>query len=85
MAWRRGQAYGQDLRDWVLAAEGASVREIAERHSVSLSCAVKARVRESGEREARPQPSRLPLWLAPVLSALRTRAMWDATEAELWA
>ncbi|MDB5317235.1 MAG: hypothetical protein JWO24_3079, partial [Rhodospirillales bacterium] len=26
MAWRRGQAYGQDLRDRVLAAEGETVR-----------------------------------------------------------
>ncbi|MDB5381312.1 MAG: hypothetical protein JWO26_944, partial [Rhodospirillales bacterium] len=29
--WRRGQAYGQDLRDRVLAAEGETVRQIAER------------------------------------------------------
>ena len=91
MAWRRGQAYGQDLRDRVLAAEGLPVREVAERLSVSPSCVVKvrARLREAGEREARPQRNHLPPRLAPVLSALRTRsdAVPDATVAELraWA
>src|SRR3712207_9180703 len=89
MAWRRGQAYGQDLRDRVLAAAGLPVREVAERLSVSPSYVVKvrARLRETGEREARPQRNQLPLRLAPMLSALRTRATSDATAAELraWA
>ncbi len=31
MAWRRGQAYGQGLRDRVLAAEGVPAREVAQR------------------------------------------------------
>jgi hypothetical protein len=31
MSWRRGQAYVQDLHDRVLAAEGATLREAAER------------------------------------------------------
>jgi len=89
MAWRRGQGYGQDLRDRVLAADGEPVREVAERLSVSPSYVVKvrARLRETGEREARPQRNQLPLRLAPMLSALRTRATSDATAAELraWA
>ena len=89
MAWRRGQAYGQDLRDRVLAAEGEPIREVAERFSVSPSYVVKmrARLRATGEREARPQRNRVPLRLAAVLSALRTRATSDATVAELraWA
>ena len=91
MAWRRGRGYGQDLRDRVLAADGEPVREVAERLSVSPSYVVKvrARLREAGEREARPQRNHLPPRLAPVLSALRTRsdAVPDATEAELraWA
>jgi transposase len=63
MAWRRGQAYGQDLRDRVLAADGEPVRGVAERLSVSPSYVVKvrARLRETGEREARPQRNQLPL------------------------
>jgi transposase len=89
MAWRRGQTYGQDLRDRVLAADGEPVREVAERLSVSPSYVVKvrARLRETGEREARPQRNQLPLRLTPLLSALRTRATSDATVAELraWA
>ena len=89
MAWRRGQAYGQDLRDRVLAADGEPIREVAQRLSVSPSYVVKvrARLREMGERAARPQRNQLLLRLGPMLSALRTRAMSDATVAELraWA
>ena len=89
MAWRRGQAYGQDLRDRVLAADSEPIREVAARLSVSPSYVVKvrARLRETGEREARPQRNQLPLRLTPMLSALRTRATSDATVGELraWA
>jgi transposase len=91
MTWRRGQAYGQDLRDRVLASSGASLREVAERLSVSPSYVSKvwARLRETGERAARPQRNQVPLRLVPMLSALRTRtgATPDATLAELraWA
>jgi hypothetical protein len=53
MAWRRGQAYGQELRDRVLAAEALPAREVAERLSVSPSYVVKV--------WARPRPSRIPL------------------------
>ena len=90
MAWRRGQAYGQDLRDRVLAAEGEPIREVAERLSVSPSYVVKvrARLRETGEREARPQRNQVPLRLAPCALGARARGRRsDATVAELraWA
>lgn len=44
MAWHRGQAYGQDLRDRVLGAEG-SAAAVAERFGVSVSYVTKARLR----------------------------------------
>ena len=44
MAWRRGQAYSQDLRDRVLGASG-SIREVAERFEVSESYVAHARGR----------------------------------------
>jgi transposase len=43
--WRRGQAYSQDLRDRVLAADGESARDVADRLEVSASYVVKARQR----------------------------------------
>jgi transposase len=45
MAWRRGQAYSQDLRDRILAADDESAREVAERYGVSASYVIKARLR----------------------------------------
>ncbi len=56
MAWRRGMALSQDLRDRVLAAPGPS-REVAGRFGVSVSYVVKARARQrdAGEDRARPQ------------------------------
>ena len=90
MAWRRGQAYGPDLRARVLAAldAGATVREAAARFAVSPSYAAKARLRRerTGEVEARPQRGghrrRL---LAGHEAALRARVegAGDATLAEL--
>jgi hypothetical protein len=46
-AWRRGRAYGQELRAWVLAAleEGGTVREVAARFAVSPSYAARVRLR----------------------------------------
>lgn len=46
MSWRKGQAYGQDLRDLVLAAPGW-LREVAERFGVSASYVSRARSRLS--------------------------------------
>lgn len=51
MGWRRGQAYSQDLRDRVLAADEESAREAAERFGVSASYVVK--VRQQRAREGR--------------------------------
>ena len=39
MSWRRGQAYGQDLRDRVLAVAGDPIRVVAARFGVSPSWA----------------------------------------------
>lgn len=44
MAWHRGQAYGQDLRDRVLGAPG-SIAQIAARFGVSPSYVSRARAR----------------------------------------
>ena len=44
MAWHRGQAYSQDIRDRVLRA-GGSIREVAERFEVSESYVAHARGR----------------------------------------
>lgn len=91
MGWRRGQAYSQDLRDRVLAAEGEAVRDVAERLSVSPSYVVKvrARLRATGERTARPQRCQLAPRLLPLADALRAHLVEvpDATIVELraWA
>ena len=91
MAWRRGQAYGQDLRDRVLGAAGLSLRAAAARFAVSPSYVAKARarLRETGETTPGPQRNHVPLRLAPLADALRARvaAGADATLAELraWA
>jgi transposase len=44
-SWRRGQAYSQDLRDRVLAADAPSARQAADRFGVSVSYVIKARQR----------------------------------------
>lgn len=49
MAWRRGQAYSQDVRDRVLAADDESAREVADRYDVSISYVIKARQRRDRE------------------------------------
>ncbi len=61
MAWRRGQALGQDLRDRVLADAGRPARAVAARFVVSVSCVVKARrrLRDAGEACTRPQRNRV--------------------------
>jgi len=54
---RRGQPYGADLRDRVLAASGETIRAIATRFSVSPSYVskVRARLRQTGEATPGPQ------------------------------
>lgn len=90
MAWRRGRAYSQDLRDRVLAAEaeGLSSREAAEQFDVSPSYVIKVwqRLRRTGERSARPQRSHTPRKLSEAQhAAVRERVLEqrDATVAEL--
>lgn len=65
MGWRRGQAYSQDLRDRVLAAEDESAREAAERFGVSASYVVKVRQRRDQEGRWTAGP-----WRRPVRSKL---------------
>ena len=91
MRWRRGQAYGQDLRDRVLAAVGEPIRVVAARFGVSASYVSKARsrLRKTGETTPGPQCNQVPPRLAPLYEGLRTRVaeQSDATIAELraWA
>jgi transposase len=89
MAWKRGRAYAQDLRDRVfLAADAASpVGRIAEALSVSISYVSKvlSRRRRTGEIAAKPQCCHVPRKLTEYHTALRERvkARPDATLEEL--
>ena len=87
MAWRRGQAYGQDLRERVLGATGLSLRAAAARFAVSPSyvAKVRARLRRTGEATPGPQRNHVPPRLAPLADALRARVASgsDASLAEL--
>src|SRR3954453_5082098 len=75
MAWRRGQAYGQDLRDRGLACPDMTLVEVATRFGVSPSCVskVRARLRELGDACPGAQRNHVPLRLAPFVDALRAR------------
>ena len=75
MAWRRGQAYGQDLRDRVLACRDLTLAQAAERFGVSRSYVskVRARLREHGDAAPGPQHNHVPLRLAPIMGALRAQ------------
>jgi transposase len=82
MAWRRGQAYGQDLRDRVLACSDMTLVQVATRFGVSPSYVskVRARLRELGDARPGEQRGHIPLRLAPFVDALlaRVRAVPDA-------
>ena len=60
MAWRRGQAYSQDLRDRVLSAVdgGVAVRHAARSFQVSVSYIYKALIRRRRTGESGPNPNR---------------------------
>ena len=87
MAWRRGQAYSQDLRDRVLACSDMMVGQVATRFGVSPSYVskVRARLRNLGDAAPGPQHNHVLLRLAPFSDALRTqiKASPDATLNEL--
>ncbi len=87
MSWRRGQAYGQDLRDRVLAAVSEPIRAVAARFGVSPSYVSKvhSRCRKTGEARPGPQHNHVAPRLAPLYDALRARVaeQADATIAEL--
>ena len=90
MAYRRGQAYSQDLRDRVLAAPGSATVVIA-RFGVSRSYVIKARQRRDrhGYACAGVQRSHTPAKFAGHDAVLRARVETapDATLAEFveWA
>jgi transposase len=75
MAWRRGQAYSQDLRDRILAAKG-SARSVAAQFLVSVSYVVKVRQRQErkGEVTPGPQHSHTPRKLAGLHAAIAAYA-----------
>ena len=89
MLWRRGKAYGQDLRERVFAAAdiGTPVGEIAEMLFVSVSYVSKALSRRAGtgETTARPQRCHVPPKLAAFYGAIseRVASTPDATLAEM--
>jgi len=87
MAWHRGQAYSQDLRDRVLGASG-SIAEIAQRFGVSTSYVVRARARQRlGEEAARAQCNHVRPRLAGLEAALAAEvdSRNDQTLAQLCA
>jgi len=87
MAWCRGQAYGQDLRDRVLACSDMTLVQVAAKFGVSPSYVskVRARLRDLGDAAPGLQHNHVPLRLAPFADALRTqiKASSDATLDEL--
>ncbi len=91
MAWRRGRALGQDLRDRVLADAGRPARAVAARFGVSASYVVKVRqrLRDQGDAAARPQRNRVPPRLAGHEEAVRAevarRPSATCTELRDWA
>ncbi len=73
MAWRRGQAYAQDLRVQVLARRDLTLAQATKRFGVSRSYVskVRARLREHGDATRGPQHNHVPLPLEPLLGVLR--------------
>ena len=89
MAWQRGKAYSQDLRDRVFASadEGEPVGRIATTLRVSVAYVSKAltRRRMTGQITARPQCCRVLPKLAELYPAIEAQVSRhrDATIAEL--
>lgn len=86
MVWHPGQAYGQDLRDRVLNAQG-SIREVALRFGVSESYVARARSRRRrlGEDTPGAQCNHVPAKLSGLEQALAARvaAVNDQTLKQL--
>jgi transposase len=86
MSLKRGQEYGQDLRDRVLDAQGP-IRAVAERLSVSASYVSKAgsRLRLTGQRTTKPRGGQRKAILGGREELLQERleAVKDATLEEL--
>ena len=85
MGWRRGQAYEQDLRGRVLAADGP-IREVARCFAVSESYVARARSRQQlGQLSAGIQCNHVPLRLQGLAGALteRVAAAPEQTLAQL--
>lgn len=86
MSLKRGQEYSQDLRDRVLEGQG-SIRELADRLSVSPSSVSKAtsRFRLTGERTTKARGGQRQAILAgqEELLGARLEAVKDATLEEL--
>jgi len=86
MAWHQGQAYGQDLRDRVLNANG-SIAEVAIRFRVSKSYVARARSRKRRLGDDRPgaQHNHVPLKLSgrEAVLAARVQATNDQTLEQL--
>jgi transposase len=78
MSWRRGQAYGQDLRDRVLQTPGR-LCEVAARFGVSASyvCRARARSQQLGQSSPGPQRNHVPLRLG----ALKDEVMAQVARA----
>ena len=74
MSWRCGQAYGQDLRDRVLAAQG-TVREVALRYAVSQSFVSRARSRQRRLGQTMPcvQCNHVPARLGVLEQAIKSQ------------
>lgn len=87
MGWRRGQAYGQDLRERVLACGDLTLVQVATRFGVSPSYVskVRARLRNLGDPNPGPQHGHMPLRLAGYTDALQAHINTspDATLNEL--
>jgi transposase len=86
MAWHQGQAYGQDLRDRVLNANG-SIAEVAIRFKVSKSYVARARSRKRrlGDDGPGVPHNHVPLTLSAVEQVLAARlpAIDDQTLEQL--
>ena len=80
MAWRRGRAYGQDLRDRVLACPDLTLVEVATRFDVSMSYVskVRARLRDLSNAAPEPQHNHVPLRLATLSDAVHAQAAAEA-------